>query len=49
MKSLERDFVHLYQTLFDLHTRDRVEAVRVRDAVTGVKSWFAGQQNKAGG
>ena len=43
-ESLERDVVHLYQTLFGLHTSAGAEAVRVEDAVTGVKSWFVGQR-----
>jgi tetratricopeptide (TPR) repeat protein len=43
-ESLERDFVHLHQTLFGLHTSAGAETVRVEDAVTGVKSWFASQQ-----
>jgi GTPase SAR1 family protein len=44
---LERDFVRLYQTLFRLHTSAGAKtatAISVEDAVTGVKSWFAGQQ-----
>jgi tetratricopeptide (TPR) repeat protein len=45
-ESLERDFVRLYQTLFGLHTSAGTEAVSVEDAVTGVKSWFAGQQGR---
>jgi tetratricopeptide (TPR) repeat protein len=46
-ESLERDFVRLYQTLFGLHTSARVKmetGISVEDAVTGVKSWFAGQR-----
>jgi tetratricopeptide (TPR) repeat protein len=43
-ESLERDFVHLYQTLFGLYVSVGAETVRVEDAVTGVKSWFAGQR-----
>ncbi|KAL1641603.1 hypothetical protein SLS61_010027 [Didymella pomorum] len=48
-ESLERDFVRLYQTLFGLHTSAGAEtatAISVEDAVTGVKSWFAGQQGR---
>ena len=45
-ESLERDFVRLYQTLFGLHTSAGAEVVRVEDAVTGVKSWFAGQRGR---
>lgn len=45
-ESLERDFVHLYHTLFGLHAAAGAEAatVSVEDAVTGVKSWFSGRQ-----
>jgi tetratricopeptide (TPR) repeat protein/sulfur relay (sulfurtransferase) DsrF/TusC family protein len=48
-ESLERDFVRLYQTLFGLHASAGAETattVSVEDAVTGVKSWFAGQQGR---
>ncbi|EUC26825.1 hypothetical protein COCCADRAFT_113294, partial [Bipolaris zeicola 26-R-13] len=46
-ESLERDFVRLYQTLFGLHTSAGQEtAISVEDAVTGVKSWFAGQRGR---
>ncbi|KAJ8108175.1 hypothetical protein OPT61_g8359 [Boeremia exigua] len=45
-ESLERDFVRLYQTLFKLHTSAGIKTVSVEDAVTGVKSWFAGQQER---
>jgi hypothetical protein len=44
-ESLERDYVRLYQTLFGLHAFAGAETtISVEDAVTGVKSWFAGQQ-----
>jgi tetratricopeptide (TPR) repeat protein len=44
-ESLERDYVRLYQTLFGLHASAGAETtISVEDAVTGVKSWFAGQQ-----
>ena len=45
-ESLERDFVHLYHTLFGLHASAGTGAatVGVEDAVTGVKSWFSGRQ-----
>jgi hypothetical protein len=46
-ESLERDFVRLYQTLFGLHTSAGLETtIGVENAVTGVKSWFAGQQGR---
>ncbi|CAN9379920.1 unnamed protein product [Alternaria alternata] len=44
-ESLERDYVRLYQTLLGLHTAAGAETTTsVEDAVTGVKSWFAGQR-----
>lgn len=45
-ESLQRDFVHLYHTLFVLQASVGAEAatVSVEDAVTGVKSWFSGRQ-----
>ncbi|KAH0562801.1 hypothetical protein GP486_002573 [Trichoglossum hirsutum] len=43
-ESLERDFVHLYQTLFGLQMVVGKEAVSVDTAVMGVKSWFSSQR-----
>ncbi|KAI9773490.1 MAG: Kinesin light chain 3, partial [Geoglossum umbratile] len=43
-ESLERDFVHLYQTLFDVQMVVGKEAVSVDTAVMGVKSWFSIQR-----
>jgi hypothetical protein len=45
--SLERNFVHLYQTLFGLHASAGAETtISVEDAVTRVKSWFASQRGR---
>ncbi|EUC44359.1 hypothetical protein COCMIDRAFT_98402 [Bipolaris oryzae ATCC 44560] len=47
--SLERDFVCLHQTLFGLHTfagANSATTVSAENAVTGVKTWFAGQQER---
>jgi tetratricopeptide (TPR) repeat protein len=43
-ESLERDFVHLYKTLFGLQIFAGAGTAAVEDAVTGVKSWFSRQR-----
>ncbi|KAF2787053.1 hypothetical protein K505DRAFT_258541 [Melanomma pulvis-pyrius CBS 109.77] len=43
-ESLERDFVSLYQTLFDVHSIPGQETVSSENAVTAVKSWLSGRQ-----
>jgi tetratricopeptide (TPR) repeat protein len=43
-ESLERDFINLYQTLFNVQMVAGKETVSVESAVIGVKSWFSGQR-----
>jgi tetratricopeptide (TPR) repeat protein len=43
-QSLERDFVNLYQTLFDVQMVAGKETVSVDSSVMGVKSWFSGRR-----
>lgn len=43
-ESLERDFIHLYQTLFGVQIATGTDTIRVDDAVAMVKSWFAGRE-----
>ena len=45
-ESLERDFVHLYQTLFGVPMVTGGETVSVESAVMGVKSWFSSQRGR---
>lgn len=39
--SLERNVVHLYQTLFGVRTAPGQEIISVGIAIMGVKSWFS--------
>jgi NB-ARC domain len=43
-ESLERDFVNLYQTLFNVQMVSGKETISLESAVIGVKNWFSRQQ-----
>ena len=45
-ESLERDFLQIYQSLYGLKERHGEDAVKIDDAVLGVKDWFYGRSGR---
>jgi len=44
--SIERDFIHMYQLLFDIRISAGQDMVQADDAVLAVKSWFSGGRDR---
>ncbi|RKK81716.1 hypothetical protein BFJ68_g17605 [Fusarium oxysporum] len=45
-ESVERDFLHIYQLLFDLKPSLGEKTVKIEDAVVAVKNWFHGRTGR---
>lgn len=45
-ESLERDFLQIYQSLYGLKELHGEDAVKIDDAVLGVKNWFYGRSER---
>jgi tetratricopeptide (TPR) repeat protein len=45
-ESIERDFMHIYQLLFDVHVPTGQEMIKIDDVVWAVKSWFSERRDR---